>query len=574
VLESKSEGIYEFIGKQNAAGFLDETFGNIDLFGDENEALLLPFKSPLTQKGFHSYHYFLSAKKTLNGQPVHEVAFYPENPHDKHAFAGYLYITADGNEALVKALFTLNDPYNVNFTKNILFSQTFENKENKSVPLKKESVFTLGDEMMGSLLVNRTIHYTKPVDSLTVSEKQMENVLEIASQTPSFRNLKTGIHLLLTDHLTVGGEKGLFEYGPVSQSISYNETEGLRLKASGNTTFQFNKKFLFGGYLAYGWKDKRFKYRGDVIYSFLPKQENRWEFPKRQLQLTYVQDLNIPGDDLLTSNRDYFLYSFSHWGGYDMTFQKLAAVHYEHELPNRLSFRIGGKYLHDQPEGSWSDIEPFTRSEVNFSLRYAPQELFLQNREDRLYFRKEIELTLSHRIGLKGIFGSKYNYHITNFDAYRRFHFPHRVGTADVRLSAGKIWNRLPFLLLFIPAGNQSYVFNENGYNGMDYDEFITDNFVAGNVNFRFNRSPFQLFYKSKIKTNVGIRAIYGPLSDKNNSDRRLGNVPYVETNIGFSNIFKILRVEWVHRLTYRENGASGKKKNKGSIFVTAHFGF
>ncbi|MDR0683353.1 MAG: DUF5686 family protein [Dysgonamonadaceae bacterium] len=586
LLKSANEGIYEFIGIENVGDILDKTFGDIDLFQNKNEAMLLSFKSPLISKNIPKYKYFLSGIKQLNDQPVYEIAFYPENLEDNSALTGYLYVTTDGNYALVKFLFTLNDPYRLNFIKDILFVQTFENKERRSFPLKKEAIFTYGDEITGSLLVKQIVNYANPIDSLTNSEKQIDNIVKSAAQTRAFRNLQTGLHFLLTDYLTIGGKKGLFEYGPICRSVSYNEMEGLRLRASGNTTLRLSKKFLLGGYVAYGTKDERLKYRGDVIYSFLPKNKEIWEFPKRLLHITYVQDFNIPGDDLLTTDRDHFLYSFSQSSAHNMSFQKVAAIEYEHELQNRLSFKISGKYLYDRPEGRLNSLKAITRSEVNFSLRYAPRELFIPNRKNRIYFRKDVELNVSHRIGLKGVFGSDYHYQITNFDIYRKFHLPQNTGTVDARLSAGKVWNRVPFPLLFISRGNQSYIFKENDYNLMDYYEFITDNFIAGNVNFQFNWSPFHLFYKSKIKTNFGSRIIYGPLSDNNNpiyhfhlfpsipDIQMLGNDPYMEMNVGFSNILKILRVEWVHRLTYRKTDACGKKKRVGSLFVTTSFTF
>jgi hypothetical protein len=583
---STGEGIYDCLGIQNVGSVLDKAMGDIDLLQDKNEVMLVSFKSPLIDKNRAAYRYYLSDIKQLDGRQVYEIVFYPKNAGNNQAFTGYLYVTADGNDSLVKALFTLNAPYHIRFIKDILFHQTFENKDNHTVPSKKETVFTWGDEIAGSLLVNQVRQYAHPIDSPTIVEKQISDVVKTASQTGAFQNLQTGVHLLLTDHLTIGGKNGWLEYGPVFQSVSYNGIEGLRLKASGNTTLRLNNRLLLGGSIAYGTKDKQFKYRGDVIYSFLPKKKDIWEFPKRLLQFSYAQDLNNPGDDLLTTNRDHFLYSFSHARTRILSFQKLAVVAYEHELPNQLSFKIGGKYLYDRLESRLNNLQALTSTEVNFALRYAPREIFMQNHKHRVYLRRNIELNIGHRIGFKGIFGSDYSYQITEFDAYRKFHLPQNAGTADVRFSAGKVWNRVPLPLLFIAKGNQSYIFRENDYNLMDYYEFITDNFVAGNVNLQLNWSPFRLFYESKIKTNFGGRIIYGPLSDNNNPAfhsglypftpevRMLGNKPYVEMNIGFSDILKILRVEWVQRLTYREPDASGKKKRLGSLFVTTSLEF
>jgi hypothetical protein len=556
--DTKTEAIYGFLGKQNVSYLLDEVV-----------------EDALTFKGGNTYRYFLSGNKFLDHQPVYEVVFYPEKPQD-NAFTGYLYISADGNYSLVKAVFTRNNPHNKNLLRDMVFTQTFEDRDGQTFSLKKKTAFTLGDDVRGSLLINRTVQSADIPEALTASEQQVENVVRIASQTHSFRNLQNILHLFLTDRLTLGGEKGLVEWGPVSQSVSYNEMEGLRLKAGGNTTLRLNNHFLLGGYLAYGLRDKQLKYRGEGIYSFLPKNKDIWEFPKRLLSASYIHDLNVPGHDLQAGSRDYFFYSFAHSGMQNRSLQKLFSIRYEHELKNRLSFRFGGRYLEET--GITTMIPDITTSEMNVSLRYARGEIFMQNRDNRIYVRRgTIELNLNHRTGFKGLFGSDFRYHITDFSAYKRFFFPQDAGIADVQLSAGKVWNPVPFPLLFIPTGNQSYIYEENNYNLMNYYEFTTDRFVAGNLNFRFNWSPFSLFSKSPIKTTAGVKVLYGPLSDNNNPSLHpelfsfspgihpLGNDPYVEMHIGLANIFKLFRVEWVQRMTYSEHG---------SILISSGFTF
>lgn len=419
--------------------------------------------------------------------------------------------------------------------------------------------------------------------------------MEASQKTKAYGNTKTISRLLLTNYFSMAGEKGIFEVGPVSQMISYNKMEGLRMKLGGNTTLNLNKHLLLGGYVAYGTKDEEWKYRGDIIYSFKAKDRDIWEYPKRLLSLSYVHDLNIPGEDILTTNRDFFLYSFSHIPTRNLSMQKLAAISYEHELSNHFSFRIGGKYLNDRPAGDQmyykkqndhlQRVEDITSGELNFGLRYAPGEAFLQIREDRKNFRKaNVELNFQHRIGIKNFFDSDYSYHITEISAYKGLNLPENIGKFNIELSARKVWDRLPFPFLLISGGNQSYVFKENDYNLMDYSEFITDNYIAGKMNLQFNWSPLSLFYKSKIKTNLGTKVIYGPLSDKNNPDyhpelfvfngdmKPLGDRPYVEMNVGLSNVLRFFRIEWVQRFTYLDHYASGKKKHKGSIFFSASF--
>jgi hypothetical protein len=548
--DGQYEALYDFLGKQNVHSLIDELTKESGLF------------RPATV-----YRSFFAGKKQIDGQNVYEIAFYPDNPW-KDAFTGYLYITADDNPELVQAMYTRSNPYTSEPVRKVLWTQTFETSEGKIIPIKKEAIFTWGDIIKGSLLVKRSTYYTDSIEPPTPSEPPITSIVRTAGKTRAFRNLQNIIRLAMTDRLTIGGPNGRIEWGPVTQSISYNVMEGFRLRAGGNTTLQLNPHFLVGGYLAYGTTDRQWKYRADCLYSLLPKDRDIWEFPKRLFSFSYVRDLNIPGQDVMNNQRDVFYRSFTYSGTYDMSLQKMATVNYEHEWENRLSVRIGGRYWNEQPVGQ-IQYDAITTSEIQLAVRYAPGELFIQNRNDRLYLRRAgLEWNFQHRIGLKNVLGSDYRYHITDFSLRKRWYFPKNTGYSDVRLSAGKVWNRAPFPLLFIPKANQSYIFSTGDYNRMQIYEFVTDCFVAGQVDFLFNWSPFHWFSHSSIQTTYGVKALYGSLSDTNrpalhpelfpfpSEVRSLNQTPYVEMHIGLTNILNLFRVEWVHRMTYAERGA------------------
>ena len=546
----QGEGLYNFLGKKNVHFLIDDLLQESRLF---HPAI--------------TYHYFLAGEKMIDGQEVYEIAFYPQKLR-KNASTGYLYISADDNCHLVKTVYTRSNPFTQKYVGKVLWTQTFEASEGKNAPLKKEAVFTLGDRLLGGLLVNRTTYYTDNIEPLTASEQQTYPLVRAAEQTAAFRNLQTGIQLVMGDRLTIGGHQGVFEWASVSQSISYHKLEGLRLRAGGNTTPQLNPHWLLGGYLAYGTRDQQFKYRGDLAYSFLPKDRDIREFPKRLISLSYVRDLNIPGQDLLDNRRDAFYNSFPFSNTDKLSLQKMLTMSYEHELANRLSFRAGGRYLYDQPVGTVQH-DAIRSSEVYLAMRYAPGEIFIQNRNSRLKLhRAGMEWNLRHRMGLKDVLGSDYSYHITDFSVYKRWYFPHNAGYGDTQLSAGKLWNRAPFPLLFIPTGNSNYAFSTDRYNSMRIYEFITDRFVSGQADLQFNWSPIRLlFSRSRIQTTLGIKALYGPLSDKNQPElhpelfslpseiHALGQTPYIEMHIGLTRIFNIFRVEWVQGMTYSERG-------------------
>jgi hypothetical protein len=545
-----AKGLLEYFGAENSDYFINEYLGKINLSGNGSETLFLSVKSPLAPDARQVYSYSFSSPTNIDGVSVYEIAFYPKSKNET-ALEGYIYLDVNTLKP-VQLVCTLNKAVNTGYVKEVLFVQT---------PAQKETLMYLGDEITSSLLVRQT-----QSDVPQNRETNIDDLLTEANRTRAYKNSENLLLFLLDDRLAIAN--GRLELSDITHFFSYNETEGVRLRAGINTGERLSRRWRAGGYAAYGLRDRDWKYRGDLAFS--PGKSSL-------LNLTYIRDLNLPGYDLEQDGRDLIFYSLYHARTKNLSLQKLAKIGYEKAFDNWFSFSINAKYLYDKPVGivQYDDI---TSSEIGFSFRYFPKERsFRVGRKKFVFHEADTDLELRHRTGIKGIFGSDYNYNITEFSAYRKIGFPLNVGYASIRITGGKVWNRLPFPLLFIPSGNQSYVYGSDVHNLMDYQEFITDRHIGGNLNLAFRWSPVKLFFpRNSICTNFGFKTIYGPLSDNNNPALHpelipfnngvaaLGNSPYSEVSIGFSDIFGFLRVDYVYRLNYQA---------KGGIFVSTAFG-
>jgi hypothetical protein len=213
------------------------------------------------------------------------------------------------------------------------------------------------------------------------------------------------------------------------------------------------------------------------------------------------------------------------------------------------------------------------QSEVELNLRYAPNEKFIQSKWNRRSVLPEHPVyTLTHRAGFKGIAGSEFNYQHTELGFKKRFWFS-AFGYTNCTLKAGKVWNKVPFPLLIIPNANLSYTIQEGSYALMNAMEFFNDEYASWDLTYYmngliFNRIP--LIRKLNWREVIGFRGMYGNLSDKNRPDNLntgplykfpykdeayhyLGSTPYMELSLGIENIFRVLRVDYVRRLTYRD---------------------
>ena len=136
-----------------------------------------------------------------------------------------------------------------------------------------------------------------------------------------------------------------------------------------------------------------------------------------------------------------------------------------------------------------------------------------------------------------------------------------------------------------MPNANLSYTIQPESYSLMNAMEFMNDEYFSWDVTYflngwLFNRIP--LLKKLKWREIVSCRGLYGHLSDKNNPElsdglfafpiadtRAMGKTPYVEVGVGIENIVKVLRLDYVWRLTYRDSPGIDKSGLRISLHMT-----
>jgi hypothetical protein len=154
------------------------------------------------------------------------------------------------------------------------------------------------------------------------------------------------------------------------------------------------------------------------------------------------------------------------------------------------------------------------------------------------------------------------------------------VGYTDVMLEAGRIFGTVSYPLLFIHTANQTYAYQKNSYNLMNYLEFVSDKYASLNIDHSFNGFIFNkipLLKKLKFREIITCKVLYGGLDMNNNPDYNddlykfpmgpdnspltytLDNRPYIEAGVGLSNILRVFRIDLIKRFTYLDHpGISG----------------
>jgi hypothetical protein len=174
----------------------------------------------------------------------------------------------------------------------------------------------------------------------------------------------------------------------------------------------------------------------------------------------------------------------------------------------------------------------------------------------------------------KNLLKSEYTYQHLALRLFKRSNVA-PLGYTDFTVEAGKIFGRVPYPFLRIHRANQTYSYQLQSYNLMNFLEFISDQYVALNVDqyfngFFFNKIP--LFKRLKWREVATLKVLYGNITDNNDPELHgelfkfpvetngdpltysLERKPYIEASVGITNIFKIIRVDLIKRLSYMDH--------------------
>ena len=619
---------------------LKDVFTDVNIYDNDIRLLQYPFISPISSSDAISFYKFYIMDTTfVDKDKCFHLTFVPNNSQD-FGFTGHLYVLADSSYTVKKCTMNLPKKSGVNFVDNMDIIQEFEQLPNGEWVLKTDDMIvemTLMKIMQG-FQIRRTTRYSdyafdelpqqlfkrkgaeiKEADAmmrgddfwnqyrpvpLTQTESSMDMLVKRLEQMPGFKYVIFVLKAFIENFVETGTKDNpsKVDIGPVNTMISNNYIDGLRLRMSAQTTANLNPHLFFKGYYAYGFKDHRSKYMGEVEYSFNKKEYLPREFPKNSITFSYQYDVMSPTDKFLKTDKDNVFVSFKTSTVDQMSYVRNIALKYENETQFGLKTTVEVKHSTDEPTGGLAYITnddqktlvpEIQTMEASLAFRYAPGETFVNTKQRRIPVSFDAPVfTLSHTTGFKGVLGGEYNFNLTEVGLYKRFWFS-SWGKIDVFVKGGAQWNKVPFPLLIMPAANLSYILQRETFNLINNMEFLNDRYASLDVSWDlngkiFNRIP--LLKKLKWREAIGFKMLYGHLTDKNNPMKHPGDselflfptrdgrptsfvmdpkTPYMECSVGIHNIFKILHIDYVRRLNYLDHPDANKWGVRFMVMMT-----
>lgn len=628
----KHAGLDESLDKESIKRFLDDVFREIDIFGNDVTFMQNRFVSPLSNIGTNFYRYYLDTLD-IDGVRCIDLTFLPFNTQS-FGFLGHIYV-ADGDSTLFIRKVKLSVPrsINLNYVEHVYIEQDYVKAVDGSRLKTRDDMtveFRILPGTQGLYARRQTLYkdhsfaepapeylalFNRSGEQIIASDAQympeeywsdnrpsglkndettMRRMIARLRQSKLFYWTEKVIVTLVSGYIKTDGKNSKFDFGPMNTTISGNQLEGVRLRLGGMTTANLNRNWFSQFYVAYGTKDNKFKYMGQVEYSFLKKKYHNNEFPIHSLRLMHRYDVDKLGQHYLYTNPDNVFLTLKRKDDNKMTYLRRSELEYKLETKSGWSVALG--FTHDIHEASryigftnglGETFKRYTEAGFNFTLRFAPGEKFYQTRSYRIPINLDAPIiTLSHTYVPKGFMGSEFEVNKTELGIQKRFWFS-AFGYTDIILKAGKVWSQVAYPDLLLPNANLSYTIQPESYTLMNAMEFANDQYLSWDVTYWangtiLNRIP--LIKYLKLREVFSFRGLYGKLTNKNNPALHpelysfpegalcmaMGNKPYMEIGVGLDNIFTFLRIDYIWRLTYRDTPGV----DKSGVRIQLHFTF
>lgn len=308
---------------------------------------------------------------------------------------------------------------------------------------------------------------------------------------------------------------GLFDF-PLNRIIGYNQHEGFRLGLGVTTGNKVSKVFKVGGYGAYGFDDKTYKYGGFA-------QANLHRNMQWMVMANYSHDVAESGAILASEQTSMF----SREGIYPFFYDEMDKVE-QWNLQTSLrpmrhiKLTIEGNYRNFEPTTAYQFtsnagrlLDQYEVTSAAAELRFAYGEGFLILPGSAISTGTTVPIVkLRYEHGFEGGKGDiAYNKLLFRCDYSHNFPL---LGLLSVSANAGKVWEAVPMGLLFNAHGSNIQHAKPRNYNievagsfGTVYPgEFYSDQFA-----YLFLRHSFRnLLFKSKhfsprimVAANVGV---------------------------------------------------------------------
>lgn len=588
------------VDRIDVSQFLGNTYFDINIYNNSIVLFNKNFVSPIANDARNIYKFVLLDSLFEDNRWCYLLKFYPRTS-GLPTFEGTM-LVHDTTFAVKRIEAKVSPWVDINFIKGLEINQEFDFVQDKAWMMTKEDLFAevkilkkakgLG-VFMRKKSVSRNFEINQPkeddfyhsnsnvefLDSakmrdaeywekarpveLSIQEKKIDTMISQVKKNKFFKLINAIAQIGTTGFFTMKK----IEIGNAFTLFGFNKVEKFRLGLNLRTSTYFSKRIQLGGHLAYGFRDKQFKY-GALMRILLTRKK------RGLMTIFYKKDIEqigtLPDADIANSTLSTL---FSSGSLNKLTLVEKTGINIEKDLFKNFIVFGGLEWKEYTPLGISSyvrmnkvtglndTIRKIRTGELLLSVSWTKKQEFISGVFNRKrLFSRFPTLTLRGLFGIKGLFGTEYRYQKVDFSINHRAKIG-RLGRLFYNISVGKFFGKVAHPFLQIHEGNQSVWLQQAAFNKMNYLEFISDQYVTAKFEHHWDGLLFNAIpgvRKLQMRLVTSAKFAWGTFSKKNNEimtlpsfTKRFGKVPYVEVGLGIENILKLLRVDVIWRLTH-----------------------
>ncbi|MFK8009037.1 MAG: DUF5686 family protein [Saprospiraceae bacterium] len=408
IMESVSERSFLFPEKNKehvlhnrVSGFQDPSFVALandfqpfSFYGDHIEILDKAFLNPISPHSTRKYFFTIVDTLLQKTDSVFIISYHPRKGKNFEGLKGVLYINTNGY-ALQNVIAEPNDKSFIHMKieqryQHINGKQWFPEQLNFVIEASKYPHKYIGTRMSGKSYISQVQINPElekkdfKIQGYTTAKNANERVDSIwQSYRPQILNPKEEMTYIVID--SIGKKKKFDQILKANEAfingrlpikkidillpkvLTFNDFEGTRLGLGLSTNDRLSKYFELSGYGGFGFKDKKWKYGGALLFNL--SADNNF-----QLQFNYQKDLQEPAALILSHepqliSRQLYANRMDSWEN--------KSVHlkgkFKHTVRFNLSFgqNIWQPQYEYQFNGSDLNFEKFTFTELGLNLRFA-----------------------------------------------------------------------------------------------------------------------------------------------------------------------------------------------------------
>ena len=575
--------------------FLSQIPTAFDFYDNNLPFISTSILSPLSAAGNTYYQYFLVDSINTGTEKHYVIRFHTKNP---------FYATLNGEMTIDSATYALRSIHanippqtSINFLRQLTIKQEFTTDNY----LQSEDISVLMDftikqdtsRIFPTLLIARNTRFphvehpamAKDFDYSMHQDLQITEAMDSISNTALFKTAKFLAHIIQTGCIPTNK---YVEVGKIHHVLRLNNYEGLRVGIPLQTTANLWKDVSLEAFIAYGTKDRAWKGMGQMSVQFPTERRHimRMRYSDEYIFSDvndfhlYLRENNILSQQInivtrlmqgVPFNEDYYFNP--------MVRRQEARIHFEDDWNNFLETQAYvkiGQMGYGQPTINYYTQPSFFYATLGASARIS----FDERKVDYYFHRRHIYNHLPV-LYFSAEMGSYQTPEMNSYRMYGNLQMMLRQkldlglgGKLDYLVQAGIIFGKVPFPLLHVFSGNQTYTFDTQRFTLMNTYQYAADHYLALQAQWNGNGILFNLIpgiQYLQLRELLELKIAWGGM--RNNHQSVLAfptihpeeqysllsapKIPYIEAGIGIGNILRIGEIYSIWRLTHLKDPAS-----------------